>query len=71
MKLATVVDDAIGFVAECSYKESKELVKLDDETHLNIKALEVSKEKIDNTITNNRFFERLVKPFDNMDYLKL
>jgi hypothetical protein len=51
-----VVDDAIWFVAECQHKESKQLVKLDDETHLNIKAREASKEKIDNTITNNQVF---------------
>jgi hypothetical protein len=53
---ATVVDDAIRFVVECQHKESKELVNLDDETHLNIKARKVSKEKIDNTITNNQVF---------------
>jgi Trp operon repressor len=53
---ATVVDDAIRFVAERGYKESKEIaVILDGDKHLNIKVQEVSKENI-NMITNKRAF---------------
>ena len=53
---ATVVDDAIRFVAERGYKESKEIaVILDGDKHLNIKVPEVSKENI-NMITNKRAF---------------
>jgi hypothetical protein len=52
---ATVVDDAIKFVAERSYKGSKETVVNSDDEHVYIKRQEVSKMNI-NTITNNRFF---------------
>ncbi|MFL6325204.1 MAG: hypothetical protein ACJ72C_10630 [Nitrososphaeraceae archaeon] len=53
---ATAVDDAIRFVAERGYKESKEIaVILDGDKHLNIKVQEVSKENI-NMITNKRAF---------------
>ena len=53
---ATVVDDAIRFVAERSYKESKEIVVNSDEEHINIKRQEVSNENINDAITKNRVF---------------
>jgi hypothetical protein len=53
---ATVVDDAVRFVAKRGYKESKEIaVNIDGDKHLNIKVQEVSKENI-NMIANKRAF---------------
>ncbi|MFL6506750.1 MAG: hypothetical protein ACJ704_02275 [Nitrososphaeraceae archaeon] len=50
------MDDAIRFVAERGYKESKEIaVNIDGDKHLNIKVQEVSKENI-NMIANKRAF---------------
>lgn len=54
---ATVVDDAIRFVAERHYKESKEIaVNAEDDKHGNIKGQEVTNGKIYNARTNNSIF---------------
>jgi hypothetical protein len=52
----TVVNDANRFVAERSYKESKEIVVNLDDEDVNIKRQEVSNKNINYAITKNRVF---------------